>query len=109
MRLQFCQQATIRDYRYFRGYGSSGFPDYSEPPFQVVVSPTNPTHVREASEVRQNTMSRAMVVWQIDGLIIKEALSEQLLQQTPDTVNRTVTPKRPPNSKLRTREYLTEG
>jgi type 1 fimbriae regulatory protein FimB/type 1 fimbriae regulatory protein FimE len=26
---------------------------------------------------------------------------------TPRTVNRTVTPKRPPNSKLRTREYLT--
>jgi site-specific recombinase XerD len=28
---------------------------------------------------------------------------------TPATVNRTVTPKRPPNSKLRTREYLTEA
>ena len=28
---------------------------------------------------------------------------------TPATVNRTVTPKRPPNNKLRTREYLTEG
>ena len=28
---------------------------------------------------------------------------------SPATVNRTVTPKRPPNSKLRTREYLTEG
>jgi type 1 fimbriae regulatory protein FimB/type 1 fimbriae regulatory protein FimE len=28
---------------------------------------------------------------------------------TPTTVNRTVTPKRPPNSKLRTREYLTEA
>src|SRR5262252_11122754 len=28
---------------------------------------------------------------------------------TPSTVNRTVTPKRPPNSKLRTREYLTEA
>jgi site-specific recombinase XerC len=109
MRIQVCQQAGIRNYRYFRGYGSSGFPYYSEPPFQVVVSATNPAHVREASEVRQNTMSRAMVVWQIDGLIIKEALSEQLLQQTPDTVNRTVTPKRPPNSKLRTREYLTEA
>ena len=27
---------------------------------------------------------------------------------TPATVNRTVTPKRPLNSKLRTREYLTE-
>jgi type 1 fimbriae regulatory protein FimB/type 1 fimbriae regulatory protein FimE len=27
----------------------------------------------------------------------------------PTTVNRTVTPKRPPNSKLRTREYLTEA
>ena len=26
----------------------------------------------------------------------------------PDTVNRTVTPKRPPNADLRTREYLTE-
>jgi integrase len=28
---------------------------------------------------------------------------------TPIAVNRTVTPKRPPNSKLRTREYLTEA
>jgi integrase len=28
---------------------------------------------------------------------------------TPGTVKRTVTPKRPPNVKLRTREYLTEG
>src|SRR5262245_23093227 len=28
---------------------------------------------------------------------------------TPATINRTVTPKRPPNSKLRTREYLTES
>jgi integrase len=28
---------------------------------------------------------------------------------TPATVNRTVTPRRPPNSKLRTREYLTEA
>jgi integrase len=28
---------------------------------------------------------------------------------TPATVNRTVTPKRPPNSKLRPREYLTEA
>jgi type 1 fimbriae regulatory protein FimB/type 1 fimbriae regulatory protein FimE len=28
---------------------------------------------------------------------------------TPATVNRTVPPRRPPNSKLRTREYLTEG
>jgi hypothetical protein len=28
---------------------------------------------------------------------------------TPATVNRTVTPKRLPNSKLRTREYLTEA
>ena len=28
---------------------------------------------------------------------------------TPATVNRTVTPKRPPNSDLRTREYLTEA
>ena len=28
---------------------------------------------------------------------------------TPATVNRTVTPKRPPNHKLRTREYLTEA
>jgi integrase len=28
---------------------------------------------------------------------------------SPATVNRTVTPKRPPNSKLRTREYLTEA
>ena len=28
---------------------------------------------------------------------------------TPDTVKRTVTPKRPPNGKLRTREYLTEA
>src|SRR5262245_10044235 len=28
---------------------------------------------------------------------------------TPAAVNRTVTPKRPPNSKLRTREYLTEA
>ena len=28
---------------------------------------------------------------------------------TPATVNRTVTPKRPPNADLRTREYLTEG
>jgi integrase len=28
---------------------------------------------------------------------------------TPATVNRTVTPKRPPNSRLRTREYLTEA
>src|SRR6478735_1027637 len=28
---------------------------------------------------------------------------------TPVTVNRTVTPTRPPNSKLRTREYLTEA
>jgi type 1 fimbriae regulatory protein FimB/type 1 fimbriae regulatory protein FimE len=28
---------------------------------------------------------------------------------TPATENRTVTPKRPPNSKLRTREYLTEA
>ena len=28
---------------------------------------------------------------------------------TPATVNRTVTPKRPPNRKLRTREYLTEA
>ena len=27
---------------------------------------------------------------------------------SPTTVNRTVTPRRPPNSKLRTREYLTE-
>jgi hypothetical protein len=27
---------------------------------------------------------------------------------TPATVKRTVTPKRPPNGKLRTREYLTE-
>jgi type 1 fimbriae regulatory protein FimB/type 1 fimbriae regulatory protein FimE len=27
----------------------------------------------------------------------------------PTTVNRTVTPKRPPNNKLRTREYLTEA
>src|SRR5262245_276383 len=27
----------------------------------------------------------------------------------PATVNRTVTPKRPPNSRLRTREYLTEA
>jgi type 1 fimbriae regulatory protein FimB/type 1 fimbriae regulatory protein FimE len=28
---------------------------------------------------------------------------------SPATVNRTVTPKRPTNSKLRTREYLTEA
>ncbi len=28
---------------------------------------------------------------------------------TPATVNRTVTPRRPPNGKLRTREYLTEA
>jgi integrase len=28
---------------------------------------------------------------------------------TPATVNRTVTPKRPPNADLRTREYLTEA
>lgn len=28
---------------------------------------------------------------------------------TPDTVNRTVTPTRPPNRDLRTREYLTEA
>jgi len=28
---------------------------------------------------------------------------------TPATVNRTVTPKRPPNGRLRTREYLTEA
>jgi type 1 fimbriae regulatory protein FimB/type 1 fimbriae regulatory protein FimE len=28
---------------------------------------------------------------------------------TPATVNRTVTPRRPPNSELRTREYLTEA
>src|SRR5262249_50405077 len=28
---------------------------------------------------------------------------------TPATVNRTVPPRRPPNSKLRTREYMTEG
>ena len=28
---------------------------------------------------------------------------------TPTTVNRTVTPKRPPNKDLRTREHLTEA
>ena len=28
---------------------------------------------------------------------------------TPATVKRTVTPKRPPNGSLRTREYLTEA
>ena len=28
---------------------------------------------------------------------------------SPATVNRTVTPRRPPNSKMRTREYLTEA
>src|SRR5262249_52910786 len=32
-----------------------------------------------------------------------------LKRVTPAAVNRTVTPKRPPNSKLRTREYLTEA
>ena len=32
----------------------------------------------------------------------------QLKLVTPTTVNRTVTPKRPPNSDLRSREYLTE-
>lgn len=33
----------------------------------------------------------------------------QLKLVTPATVNRTVTPKRPPNADLRTREYLTEA
>ena len=28
---------------------------------------------------------------------------------TPATVKRTVTPRRPPNAKLRTREYMTEA
>ena len=28
---------------------------------------------------------------------------------SPTTVNRTVTPRRPPNTELRTREYLTEA
>ena len=36
-------------------------------------------------------------------------MKSRLKLVTPCTVNRTVTPKRPPNADLRTREYLTEA
>jgi type 1 fimbriae regulatory protein FimB/type 1 fimbriae regulatory protein FimE len=39
----------------------------------------------------------------------KRMAKSHLKLVSPATVNRTVTPKRPPNSKLRTREYLTEA
>src|SRR5215831_19374245 len=40
---------------------------------------------------------------------LQHMVKSHLKLVTPSTVNRTVTPKRPPNSKLRTREYLTEA
>jgi type 1 fimbriae regulatory protein FimB/type 1 fimbriae regulatory protein FimE len=39
----------------------------------------------------------------------KTVTKSHLRLVAPDTVNRTVTPKRPPNAHLRTREYLTEA
>ena len=39
----------------------------------------------------------------------KHLAKSHLSQVAPGTVNRTVTPKRPPNADLRTREYLTEA
>src|SRR5271170_6435111 len=39
----------------------------------------------------------------------KHMAKSHLKLATPGTVNRTVTPKRPPNADLRTREYLTEA
>jgi integrase len=40
---------------------------------------------------------------------VREGQTYDLKLVTPATVIRTVIPKRPPNSKLRTREYLTEA
>jgi hypothetical protein len=39
----------------------------------------------------------------------KNVAKSHLKLVAPGTVNRTVTPKRPPNADLRTREYLTEA
>jgi integrase len=44
-----------------------------------------------------------------EALTVKSLAKSRLRLIAPNTVNRTVTPKRPPNADLRTREYLTEA